>query len=316
MEMAWDTSRGYTRGGGNGGNCPRATHGFSSAVDEFADNDVGQASFFATFAPAFKKLTALGSSTLACSLSDCSTPRPPFTIEHPPAPETTEVPETTEAPETTVPVSNGLFSGDQVFLTAHTGKQLEVEDTIVQARWFDRGSWQTFTIENEGRGAILSGDVVFLTAHTGNLVDVQGESVQARWRDYGNWQQIVVEKIGGGPLFTGDLVFLQAHTNQLIDVQDSAVRARWSERGAWQTLTIDKADAQAPPPAGARRRQARRLAGSSPENSSSGAPIGFVLGVSGVLVCTALALVAVRHQKPKLVQSNRSEKVHPVSANE
>jgi len=72
--LAFDVTTGCTRfgGGGGGGNpCRRATTSYSSAVTEFAGNN---AAFVAAFAPAFRKMTALGSRTLSCVMPDCSTP--------------------------------------------------------------------------------------------------------------------------------------------------------------------------------------------------------------------------------------------------
>lgn len=72
IEMAFDTSGGCGRAGGNRGGCPRATHGFSDAVTEFSES---QATFFTAFTLAYSKLTSLGSSGLVCAIPDCSTPR-------------------------------------------------------------------------------------------------------------------------------------------------------------------------------------------------------------------------------------------------
>eukprot|EP00931_Biecheleriopsis_adriatica_P115466 TRINITY_DN91251_c0_g1_i1.p1 TRINITY_DN91251_c0_g1~~TRINITY_DN91251_c0_g1_i1.p1 ORF type:complete len:711 (-),score=119.42 TRINITY_DN91251_c0_g1_i1:231-2264(-) len=82
IELAFDTSSGCTRAGGRPqqNSCPRATHGFSAAVTEFGQGNLrsGQQAFHAAFAPAFKKLMALGSreDSLSCALADCSTPGP------------------------------------------------------------------------------------------------------------------------------------------------------------------------------------------------------------------------------------------------
>lgn len=85
IEIAFDTSSGCSRAGGNrnrgngdgnGGNgCPRADHGFSAAVTEFAAPQ-GRQAFFNTFAPAWRKLASLGSTSLFCPFEDCSTPGP------------------------------------------------------------------------------------------------------------------------------------------------------------------------------------------------------------------------------------------------
>lgn len=77
IELAFDTNSCNRAGGnGNGGRnrCPRATNAFSDAITEFANDETGEAAFHAAFAPAFKKLMALGAGSLSCVLSDCSTP--------------------------------------------------------------------------------------------------------------------------------------------------------------------------------------------------------------------------------------------------
>lgn len=37
--------------------------------------------------------------------------------------------------------------GDSIFLQAHTGWYVGVHDVAVKASWFDKGDWQTFTVE-------------------------------------------------------------------------------------------------------------------------------------------------------------------------
>lgn len=110
----------------------------------------------------------------------------------------------------------------------------------MNARWSERGLWQTFAIESYGGRVIYSGDAVFLKAHTGKMLEVQGVAVQARWHDYGHWQKLIIEKDGSGPILPGDSIFLRAHTGNMLEVQGQSVRARWSERGVWQTLVVEK----------------------------------------------------------------------------
>jgi len=76
IEIAFDTSSGCSRAGGNGGGggrCPRAVNDFSSAITEFAQSQVV---FFEVFVPAWKKLSALGNAALDCTFDDCATPGP------------------------------------------------------------------------------------------------------------------------------------------------------------------------------------------------------------------------------------------------
>merc|ERR1712139_200325 len=82
-----------------------------------------------------------------------------------------------------------IFSGDAVFLKAHTGMMLDVQSTAVQARWQDWGDWQKMFIQKlGGEGAIMPGDRIVLQAHTGKMLDVQGDVVAANWNDSGDWQ--------------------------------------------------------------------------------------------------------------------------------
>lgn len=87
-----------------------------------------------------------------------------------------------------------IFAGDTVFLKSHTGKLVDVEGAVVQARYKDRGDWQKLVVEKLSGGAIFSGDAIFLKAHTGNIIDVSGLSVQARWAEQSEWQRLVIHR--------------------------------------------------------------------------------------------------------------------------
>jgi hypothetical protein len=106
-----------------------------------------------------------------------------------------------------------IFSGDTVFLKAHTGKYVDVLPwyiwwlgSAVAARYDGRGSWQALTIEKKsGSGSILPDDTVVFRAHTGNMIDVQSSfdwwpftstQARARWFDYGTWQSFRIEQSG------------------------------------------------------------------------------------------------------------------------
>merc|ERR1712139_109341 len=88
-----------------------------------------------------------------------------------------------------------ISSGDAVFLEAHTGKLVHVQDTAVRAQWTDYGEWQKLIIQRkEGPGPVMPGDTIFLIAHTGKMIDVAHDAVQARWFDEGLWQSLVIER--------------------------------------------------------------------------------------------------------------------------
>lgn len=135
---------------------------------------------------------------------------------------------------------SAVFSGATISFKGHTGNYIDVQGNDVQARWADRGLWQSLVIESLGGRALFSGDYVFLKAHTGKMLDVEGVSVQARWLDYGSWQRFAIEKEAGGAIMPGDSIFLRAHTGTVVEVHERAVGANWDDHGSWQVLVIEK----------------------------------------------------------------------------
>merc|ERR1712086_1239065 len=177
----------------------------------------------------------------------------------------------------------------------------EVEGTAVQARWGERGLWQTLTIESYESGAIFSGDAVFLKAHTGKLLDVQGVEVQARWEQRGAWQTFHIErKEGSGAVMAGDTIFLRAHTKKIVDVDGVAVQARWGGRGLWESLVIEKATS-------------RRLSESAADDAPDASILGALVGVTAtVFVMGMLILVlVVKSSEIKAIHQHLSYKVQP-----
>jgi hypothetical protein len=140
---------------------------------------------------------------------------------------------------------NAIFSGQLVYLkSVYTGRNIDVENTWVSARWQDHGALQKLTIDNLGGRVIYCGDIVFITAHTGKQLDVETSKVQARYQDRGKWQQFVIEKIDSvdGPIFPGDRVFLRAHTGKFLHASKDdfdVVGATWADKGEWQTMIIE-----------------------------------------------------------------------------
>jgi hypothetical protein len=137
-------------------------------------------------------------------------------------------------------ISGTVYSGDVVYLKAHTGAHIDVLDGVVQARWNDTGFWQAMTIEKRiGSGAILPDDVVCFKAHTLKNLDVEDDVVRARWNECEDWQAMKIEKEVVGALRSGDSVHLLAHTGNRVEVDGTVVSARWSEPGLWQTFAIE-----------------------------------------------------------------------------
>merc|ERR1712036_44893 len=94
--------------------------------------------------------------------------------------------------------AGSIISPDDIIcFRTHTGKHIDVQDDLVQARWDDCGDWQAMRIEKEATGALFSGDSLHLIAHTGNRLEVEGISVGARWSEAGLWQTFIIENDGG-----------------------------------------------------------------------------------------------------------------------
>lgn len=86
--------------------------------------------------------------------------------------------------------------GDLMFLKAHTGCYLDVQDegSPVQARWQDLGVWQGLELAKKDSDPLRVGDIVFLKSHTGMYIDVHNHQVQARWADEGDWQALTISR--------------------------------------------------------------------------------------------------------------------------
>ena len=86
--------------------------------------------------------------------------------------------------------------GDLMFLKAHTGRYLDVQDegSPVQARWQDLGVWQGLELAKKDSDPLRVGDIVFLKSHTGMYIDVHNHQVQARWADEGDWQALTISR--------------------------------------------------------------------------------------------------------------------------
>jgi len=136
-----------------------------------------------------------------------------------------------------------VWSGDAIFLRAHSGMYLEADGDQLRARSHSRGDIQKMILESKGgSGLVRHGDIVYLHIHSGTALDVHGGAVQARWDAHGQWQEFIIErKYGIGVVQAGDHIFLKANEGHYIDVEDETVSARWQEHGTWQTLTVEKA---------------------------------------------------------------------------
>lgn len=100
-----------------------------------------------------------------------------------------------------------LRDGDAVFLRAHTGKRLTLENTTVQAKWEDQGHWQTFTVQKthkeEPSGKIFS----------------QCECCGCDSDDSGD-EGVCVPQAGGATLVTDLDACLEAYKHSALDLGD------------------------------------------------------------------------------------------------
>merc|ERR1719346_318453 len=74
-----------------------------------------------------------------------------------------------------------IMAGDIIYLRAHTGNHIDVENGVVASRFNDHGPKQMFRIEKDGGGAIHNSDTIYLRTHEDKHVGVQNEHVSADW---------------------------------------------------------------------------------------------------------------------------------------
>jgi beta-galactosidase/beta-glucuronidase len=62
-------------------------------------------------------------------------------------------------------------AGSRIYLRGvNTGRYVDVEGDLLQARWQDEGVWQRFIVHRSGDGPIRHGDMVKLQSHTGGFL--------------------------------------------------------------------------------------------------------------------------------------------------
>jgi len=156
-----------------------------------------------------------------------------------------------------------IQSGDEVLITAHTGRALTLENGILHGHASNRGSDdQIFIIEKDEGGEIRPGDRIFLKGHNGNYVTVdQDQEVHAQWaNERGSWQQFVVEvNAGAAPIRDGDKIFLRTWSPDSsehritvmpegdVEAEGAEVHAKWDHQGLWQELVIEKVKSEPEP---------------------------------------------------------------------
>jgi co-chaperonin GroES (HSP10) len=181
------------------------------------------------------------------------------------------------ATATSFATSQPVHSGDTIWLKAHTGNYVTVQDDEVHAKWQNRLSWEAFVIEKQPSEEIeiQSGDAIYLRAHSGKRVAAEGTVVHAKWANQGTWERFIIEKVGShGPIYPDDTVYLRAHTGKRLTVQGTTLHAEWDHQGSWQRFTLETDTGLSllnlsPSSSQSRRGRARRLRGGRAATSQS-----------------------------------------------
>mmetsp|Transcript_56516 Transcript_56516/g.123584 ORF Transcript_56516/g.123584 Transcript_56516/m.123584 type:complete len:1328 (-) Transcript_56516:77-4060(-) len=139
-----------------------------------------------------------------------------------------------------------LWSGDAIYLKAHTGRYLQPTHNKVFANSLTRDISQQLIVETKGgSGLVRHGDIVYLHTHSGTTLQAEDNQLETLEVDVqGPWQEFIIErKYGEGVVLAGDHVFFKANQGQYVDVEDIEAAARFETAGIWQTLQVEKAAA-------------------------------------------------------------------------
>lgn len=151
------------------------------------------------------------------------------------------------------PAEPRVLYGEVVYIRVFHGSYIDVEKSVVRARWPDKGDWQKFEFHPAAGGAaegveqreVRSGDVVQLKAHAGQWLRVSDEGdMTASRRAPTQPCQFVVGVKRGTVLQHRSIFFLRSQATQLMvdaDPEEEGVYARYDDMGTWQELAVDKA---------------------------------------------------------------------------
>mmetsp|Transcript_25572 Transcript_25572/g.59535 ORF Transcript_25572/g.59535 Transcript_25572/m.59535 type:complete len:597 (+) Transcript_25572:148-1938(+) len=150
--------------------------------------------------------------------------------------------------------------GDPMYIRAFHGCYCDVEQSSVQARWPDKGSWQVMRLQPASNVAttggkrgqasrqVRTGDRVEILAHTGRpLICLPSENGEiradgrraARFREF---ELLIEDK---KPLRHRSRIFFRSVTTGRVldaDPDDEVIAARWTDFGDWQRFVVEKAD--------------------------------------------------------------------------
>lgn len=131
-----------------------------------------------------------------------------------------------------------VWSGDTIYLRGYSSMYLDVNSSIVRARWPDTGDWEAFLIEKDGNGEVRSGDHIYLKSHDGSYLSSQGKNLASLPR--GNESQFLVQTDGDGPVLSGSVVTIKTQDGKFVDVEGDVVSVLSEKMGNQQTIVIEK----------------------------------------------------------------------------
>lgn len=126
-----------------------------------------------------------------------------------------------------------IGSADAIYLKTVSGNYVDSSNSTLQARWPERGLWQSLFIEKDASGPVLSGDTVFIRSHEDKYLHVENGTVSALAGGHDHKTAVIIEKDGGGAISSGDTIFLRHDESKrlLAGGADPLVRISIAEPG-------------------------------------------------------------------------------------
>lgn len=150
--------------------------------------------------------------------------------------------------------------GDPLHIRVFHGRYIDVEGSKVNARWPDKGDWQTlrffFVAESASgkvggsrqRKEVRHGDIIRIQGSKGQWLSVADEGhLSASRRSPGLASEFSVHLPHTTSLRHRGVIFLQSRATQLMvdaDPEEEGVYARYGDLGWWQQLAVEKATSQ------------------------------------------------------------------------
>lgn len=145
-----------------------------------------------------------------------------------------------------------VSAGDVVFLRVFHGRYVDVQGSSVQARWPEKGDWQSFAIfhaascqaSNEGKQRRLrNGDVVLIQTHNRKFLSVKGDDVVATRSPNSVACEFILRIHDIPNLKHYANISLQSRLTSMMldaDADDESIAARYDDLGEWQKFVVEK----------------------------------------------------------------------------